>query len=150
MGHLEVAVALIFRGERCFLQRRDRAWMFGLGAMYLGLALLLLVLLNPAPDRQSKELNRVFFTSSHVMLAMWSGYGVALLGALLATQYQRFRRPVMWCAGASAAVALYSVTVVFSTSPSWREVDSNSGGFFYLITRWFDLTPFQDSAYVPG
>src|ERR1051325_251499 len=88
-----------------FLNKPERAWMFGLGAIYLGLALMLLILLNPAPDKQSKELNRVFFTSSHVMLAMWTGYGLALLGALLATNYARWPRPMMWFAGISAGAS---------------------------------------------
>ena len=41
-----------------------------------------MILLNPPPDRQSQDLNRVFFTSSHVVVALFAGYGVALLAGL--------------------------------------------------------------------
>jgi len=45
----------------------------GLGVMYLGLAVLLIILLNPSPRPESREMNRVFFTASHVMIAMFIG-----------------------------------------------------------------------------
>lgn len=122
------------------MARRERAWMLGLAVVYTGLALLLLILLNPQPDRQSKDLNRVFFTASHFMISMWIGYGIALLGAVLATNYTRFRQPTLWLAGGAAAVALYSVTVVFSTEASWRE----RAPMVFDLTRWFDLMPLAD------
>jgi len=67
------------------MQKRERAWMIGLTAMYFSLAILLLILLDPQTDRQSRELTRVFFTSSHVIAAMMIGYGITLLATALVT-----------------------------------------------------------------
>lgn len=68
-----------------------RAWLCGTGAMYLFLSLLLLFLLNPQPDRQSQQLNRVFFTASYVPISMFIGYGLALMVGGLAVAYDRFK-----------------------------------------------------------
>jgi thioredoxin-like negative regulator of GroEL len=65
------------------MQKRERAWLIGLTAIYFSLAVLLLILLQPSPDRQSRELNRVFFTASHVIVAMLIGYGITMLTATL-------------------------------------------------------------------
>src|SRR6266542_4696539 len=97
------------------LQKREQGWFAGLVAMYLGLALLLIMLLNPSSDRQSKELNRVFFTASHVMISLCVAYGMTLFGAVMATQYGRHRM-FGWVGGAAAtAIALYTATVVFQS-----------------------------------
>jgi tetratricopeptide (TPR) repeat protein len=96
----------------CFLlqmQKRERAWLLGNTAIYLCLAFLLLILLNPATDRQSRDLTKVFFTASHVTIAMFIGFALTLIGAMMITHYERIR---FWalCGGAVAAgVALYSL-----------------------------------------
>jgi thioredoxin-like negative regulator of GroEL len=73
------------------LHRRERAWLIGIAAIYLCLGVLLLILLNPPPDRAAQELVRVFFTASHTMIALLIGYGLTLIAAYMATHYQRFR-----------------------------------------------------------
>ena len=47
--------------------------------------------MNPSPDRQSADLNRVFFTSSHAIIGVMIGYGLALTAAFMATHYKNFR-----------------------------------------------------------
>jgi thioredoxin-like negative regulator of GroEL len=74
------------------LQKRERAWAVGLGSTYLCLSIFLLILLNPASDRQSRDLNKVFFTASHVIIAMAAGYGLTLIGSFLSTHYAAMRR----------------------------------------------------------
>ena len=75
------------------LMARERCWLIGVAAFYLVLGpAFLLILLNPAADRQSVSLNKVFFTPSHSMIAMFVGYGLTFLLALLVTQYERYRR----------------------------------------------------------
>ncbi|HMC28944.1 MAG TPA: DUF2723 domain-containing protein, partial [Verrucomicrobiae bacterium] len=49
------------------MQRRERAWVVGLSSIYFCLSIFLLILLNPAADRQSRDLNKPFFTASHVL-----------------------------------------------------------------------------------
>lgn len=89
--------------------KRDRGWLVGLTAIYLGLAVLLLILLNPNTDRQSKEQARVFFAASHVIISIAIGYGLALLGSLIATQYKQIRFYLLCGAAVAAAIALYSL-----------------------------------------
>src|SRR5436309_9264235 len=58
------------------LHRRERAWIIGITAIYLFLGVLLMIMLNPNPDRQSQELVRVFFTASHTLISLLVGYGL--------------------------------------------------------------------------
>ena len=90
------------------LHRRERAWMIGVAAIYLCLGVLLLILLNPPPDRQAQGLVRVFFTASHTMIALLVGYGLTLIAAYMATHYQRFRYWGLIGGGVAIALALFS------------------------------------------
>ncbi|TMQ01982.1 MAG: DUF2723 domain-containing protein [Verrucomicrobia bacterium] len=97
------------------MQKREQAWFAGLISMYVCLAVLLIMLLNPGADRQSKEMSRVFFTASHVMISLCVGYGMTIFGAMMATQYTRFR-VFGWCGGAVImAIAIYTATVIFQS-----------------------------------
>ena len=69
------------------LQKRERAWLIGLGAIYLCLSMLLLIMLNPGLDRQSREMSKVVFAASHVVIALLIGYGLTLIAASLAVRY---------------------------------------------------------------
>ncbi|MGD0258619.1 MAG: DUF2723 domain-containing protein [Verrucomicrobiota bacterium] len=73
------------------MQKRERAWIITLTAMYICLGALLLMLLNPSPDKASADLNKVFLCSSHTIVACLIGYGLALTAAFMATHYQKFR-----------------------------------------------------------
>jgi len=105
--YLLVALVPLYFFKR--MQKREKAWVIGLNAIYLCLSLFLLLLLNPAPDRQSKDLNKVFFTASHVMIAMGIGYGLTLISAGLVTQYERYRRWVFGAFGVAGMIAAYDV-----------------------------------------
>jgi len=73
------------------MQKRERAWIIGLAAIYLCVGILLTVVMNTTPDRQSADENKVFFTASHALVAIMIGYGLALLLAYMATHYRSFR-----------------------------------------------------------
>jgi tetratricopeptide (TPR) repeat protein len=73
------------------MQKRERTWVIGITAIYISLTMLLTILLNSNLDRQSQELNRVFYAASHVMIAMGVGYGLTLIAASMATRYAQFR-----------------------------------------------------------
>ena len=92
------------------MQRRERAWLIGITAIYLCLGVLLLILLNPPPDRAAQELIRVFFTASHTLIALLVGYGLTLVAAYMATHYQRFRPWGLIGGGVAVALAIYSFT----------------------------------------
>lgn len=95
------------------MQKRERAWMVGLLAIYLFLAILLLILLNPTTDRQSRDLTRVFFAASYVMIAIWIGYGLTMLASYLVVSYQTFRQGVLYASAAASGVALFALARVF-------------------------------------
>jgi thioredoxin-like negative regulator of GroEL len=92
------------------LHRRERAWLIGITAIYLCLGVLLMILLNPSPDRQSQGLVRVFFTASHTCISLLVGYGLTLIGAFMATHYEKFRRWGCWASAFAISLALYSLT----------------------------------------
>jgi thioredoxin-like negative regulator of GroEL len=86
------------------MQKREKAWMIALTAMYVCLGGLLMMLLNPTPDKASADLIKVFLCSSHTVVACLIGYGLALTAAFMATHYQKFR---LWgLAGGVVAVVL--------------------------------------------
>ncbi|MFM7817606.1 MAG: hypothetical protein ACKPGI_11640, partial [Verrucomicrobiota bacterium] len=96
------------------MQRRERGWIVGLTAVYLTLAILLMVLLNPTVDRQSRELVKVFFTASHIVITMAVGYGLSLIGALILTEYRQSRFWLLVGAAVACAFNLYEVLYTFN------------------------------------
>jgi tetratricopeptide (TPR) repeat protein len=84
--------------------KRERAWLIALTGLYLFLGGLLIVLLNPSPDKAAADLFKVFMCSSHTIVACLIGYGLALTAAFMATHYRNFR---LWgLAGGVVAVLL--------------------------------------------
>ena len=98
------------------MQRRERGWIIGLTAIYVCLAFLLLVLLNPGVDRQSRELVKVFFTSSHVVIALAVGYGLALIAALILTRFDEVKWWLFVGGFAAFAFNLYEFASVWIES----------------------------------
>jgi thioredoxin-like negative regulator of GroEL len=92
------------------MHRRERAWLIGISAIYLCLGVLLLILLNPPADRAAQELNRVFFTASHTLIALLVGYGLTLVAAYMATHYEEFRSWGLIGGAVAVALAIYSMT----------------------------------------
>ncbi len=121
------------------MKQREKAWLLGLVGMYLCLAVLLIVLLNPAADRQSREMNRVFFVASHVMISLCVAYGLAIFGALLATQYKDYRSLAVYGGAVASAMALFAVTVTFADE---QESMMASWGLFSLSPSWDPLVRF--------
>ncbi|HEU6448527.1 MAG TPA: DUF2723 domain-containing protein, partial [Verrucomicrobiae bacterium] len=73
------------------MQKRERAWIIGLASIYFCVGILLTILMNTNPDRQSSEENKVFFAASHAIIAILIGYGLALTATYMATHYRSFR-----------------------------------------------------------
>jgi tetratricopeptide (TPR) repeat protein len=98
------------------MQARERAWLTGLSAIYLCLAVLLLILLNPSPDRTVRGLVKVFFAASHVVIAIGIGYGLTLISAVLATQYARYRPWLLYGGAVACGIALYGIASTYATT----------------------------------
>jgi len=88
--YLVIALVMFLYYRR--MQSRERAWTVGVTAFFIVLGPFLVLLLNPPPDRAARELIRVFFTASHVLVAMGVGYGLTLIAATMATHYEKARR----------------------------------------------------------
>ena len=71
-----------------FLHRmrwRERNWMLGLAGVYLCLSAFMVAMLNPSREQSEWNLIKEYFAASHLVLALWAGYGLVLLGTILAT-----------------------------------------------------------------
>ncbi len=101
-------VPLLFLAK---MKKRERAWIIGLLSVYFCIGILLLVLMNPQEEKQSVDLHKVFFTSSHGLLAILMGYGLTLIASYMATHYQKFRTVGLMVGGLAllpALVAFYN------------------------------------------
>jgi len=131
------------------MQPRERNWLIGLTAIYFCLSVFLLILLNPSPDRQSRELNRVFFAASHMVIAMGVGYGLTLVGGFLATQYGKFRPWVLKGLLVACGIALLGVLGTFfhiqtTLVHAMDRLAADAGIFgwiFGLLSWFFSLIP---------
>ncbi|HEX4342224.1 MAG TPA: tetratricopeptide repeat protein, partial [Verrucomicrobiae bacterium] len=123
-----IAIVPFFFFKR--MQKRERAWVIGLTAIYLSLAILLLIMLDPQTDRQSRELTRVFFTSSHVVVAMFVGYGITLLMASLIAARDGVRR---WLPMATLAFSVMAIETVVTAVFDMYGNDLNSDGIKPVI-----------------
>ena len=110
------------------MQNRERAWIIGITAIYLCLGVLLMILINPPPDRAARELVRVFFTASHVCVALLVGYGLTLIAAYMATHYAASRRWGLIGGGVALALAVFALATV---------TESMFGSFFGGIAQAF-------------
>lgn len=104
---IAIGVFLFYRQ----MQKRERSWIIGLSGIFLCLGPMLVFLLNPPPDRQARELIRVFFTASHVVVSIGVGYGLALFASFLATHYQSFRRVALMGGLVAVDLALFALAV---------------------------------------
>src|SRR5262249_54214071 len=106
-------------------------------AIYLCLGVLLLILLNPPPDRAAQELNRVFFTASHTLIALLVGYGLTIVAAFMATDYERFRLPGMIGGGAALVIAVYSFFGLTERTYFGEDSSVSFSELFSLVGRTF-------------
>jgi len=105
------------------MQKRERSWLIGLTSVYLCIGVLLVILMNPSDDKQSVDLHKVFFTSSHAVIAVMLGYGLALIAAYMATHYQEFRTWGFLGGALAAMVGLFSLwhgTAEYYLGPTGR------------------------------
>ena len=106
IGLFIAIVPLLFMRK---LQQRERAWLIGLTATWLCLGVLLMILLNPTPERASADLVKVFFNASHTIVACLIGYGLALTAAFMAVHYGQFRRWGFMGGAMALVLALYNL-----------------------------------------
>jgi tetratricopeptide (TPR) repeat protein len=137
----------------CFIfkmQKRERAWIISVAAIYPFLGVMLSIFLNPTRERQTADLVKVFFTASHAVVAILIGYGVALTAAFMATNYEKFRR---WgLAGAGVAVALALLSLYGVTEENYFGVDPANPMALSSLPHWIaqSFAPHQYGSAVMG
>jgi tetratricopeptide (TPR) repeat protein len=95
------------------MQKRERAWILGLSAIYFCLSVLMVIMLDVTPDRSASELNKVFFTASHTLFAIMIGYGLTLMAAYVATHYHKFR---VWGIGGGCVAIILALLCLKSAA----------------------------------
>jgi len=85
---LALMIFLIYRQ----LKRRERVWIIGMVAIYTCIGPFLVLLLNFSPDRQSIGIAAPLFATGHVFIAMFVAYGLTIIAAFMATQYEAMRK----------------------------------------------------------
>ena len=119
------------------MQKRERAWLIALSGMYFFLGVFMMILMNPTPDLASAELIKVFFTSSHTVVACLIGYGLVLIAAYMATHYANFR---LWgLLGGIGAVILAFICLWLGISTHFLGLDKSVslGAMPYWIGQAF-------------
>jgi thioredoxin-like negative regulator of GroEL len=122
------------------MQKRERAWIIALTGMYLCLGALLIMLLNPTPDKASADLVKVFLCSSHTIVACLIGYGMALTAAFMATHYQSFR---LWGLAGGVVAVVLAITYVWDDTgkhyfgPAGPETPLSMKDLFHWIGQAF-------------
>ena len=116
------------------MQKRERAWIISVAAIYPFLGVLLSIFLNPTRERQTADLVKVFFTASHAVVAILIGYGMAFTAAFMATNYEKFRRWGLAGAGVAIALALYSLFSV--TAENYFGLDAESQMSLSSLPHW--------------
>ena len=94
------------------MHRRERSWIIGLSSIYFLLSVLLVVVLSVTADRSTSELNMVFFTASHGVFGIMIGYGMTILAAYIATNYEKFRKWGFIGGGVAVLLIVYGLVEV--------------------------------------
>jgi hypothetical protein len=86
IGWIYLLVALI---PFCYMRRMrasEKSLMLAFVAFHLCLSVFMMILLNPPPDRQPSQLIAPFLSPSYLVAAIWSGWGLMLLGTVVAKE----------------------------------------------------------------
>ncbi|HEY0455006.1 MAG TPA: DUF2723 domain-containing protein [Verrucomicrobiae bacterium] len=77
--YLFASAIIFFRIRK--VSDKGKRWMAALVAVCLCLGPLLVLVVNPSTDWQSRQYHEVFISISHVILFVWAGYGMILVGS---------------------------------------------------------------------
>ncbi|MDE2680481.1 MAG: DUF2723 domain-containing protein [Verrucomicrobiota bacterium] len=89
---------------------RERRWIAALTGIFISFTVILIFLLNPTADEQNRHLYKVFFTATHIFIALAAGLGAALIATTLAT---RDRQLTVGLAGFLSLLCLLEIIQTF-------------------------------------
>ena len=89
------------------LGHRERRWIFGVSMLFVSMTILLIIFRNIEGSEQQRHLNKVFFESSHLFVALGVGWGVALALGAAVCRWVQWRTPLLVGAGVLLALELF-------------------------------------------
>jgi len=89
------------------MKDRERRWLGGLFFIFISLTLLMIAFRNPGGSEQQRHLNKVFFESSHLFVALGLGWGLALASGFIVSQWKTDRRPLLIAASTLLVLELF-------------------------------------------
>lgn len=96
-----------------YMKKRELSWWVGLSVIFVGLTFLLLALLNPDTNIQSKFQTRVFFIPTHSILAIGIGCAIALVSRLLLMELRKNKDWIVIGGSFFAMTAFVNVALVY-------------------------------------
>ena len=63
--------------------KREQTVILGSFALFLCTSVFMTILLNPPPDRQATGMVMYYYSPSFLLLAIWAGFGLILLGTII-------------------------------------------------------------------
>lgn len=109
------------------LSQKDRWWIIYQLSLFVFLVPFLIYLLNPEFDKQTQQIQKVFYILSHALYAVWIGYGIMFLMSILAQQKPGDPRLVY---------AGYAVALLLPLGPvlrNWKDCDQRGHEFGYYF-----------------
>lgn len=132
------------------LSKKDRAWMIFVLVLFFFLVPVMIKLLNPEFDKQTKEIQKVFFVLAHAVYSVWIGYGVVFL---LGRAMIRWPGPLAFPVAATVSVLLWLAPGFLSygsRNSNWEDADQRGHPFgYYFGHDMFEQHPGLKKLYPP-
>lgn len=97
-----------------FFRQREKGWWIGMIITFGGVFLILLALLNPDTDAQSKTQTRVFFIPAHSILAMGLGCSLALVSGIIMQAYRKHHDYMIIGGFVFLFLAFFNLVLIYS------------------------------------
>jgi len=114
-----------------WIGKKNRAWFLTTVLAFIGVGVLFIILQNPKIDMQTLFIARVQYIQSHAVYAIWLGYGLLLMMALLETLVENNPLP-LW---ANIALVLLFPPYILVLLLIWLNKVLKKKWFIVLI-RW--------------
>jgi len=131
------------------LRARARAWLIFVWTAFGVASFGLIMIINPALDRQNQEICIKFFAPAHGFFAMMLGYGLAFALAVAAARF-RLPRPALWAAG---GLLLLLPLIPFQRNWSLCEQRGHDFGYQFGYRMFYpggDYPPMDQNAVLYG
>lgn len=94
-----ILLALLPFGLLIRMRSREMRWLAGMGVIFVSMTALMIAFRNISGGESNRHLNKVFFEAPHLFIGLGLGLGLALALGLIASQWDKYRRPLLAGAG---------------------------------------------------